>query len=99
MAILCRQELDLFGFRFEKRVYGLLRVFDDKSFFLRTGFMLLALRLWLFRHTLVLSSRFLFGGMPQPGIEPGSPKWAPACKAGPFAISSTGAQIALDGGT
>jgi len=75
--------LALYGLRLEQRVNGLLRVFDDEPFFLRA-----ALTFWSlhFRHTMVLSSRFLDGVMPQPGIGPGMPgmgtrlQIAPVCQ-------------------
>jgi hypothetical protein len=96
MAVLSRQILALFGLRLEQRVHSLLRVFDDQSFFFRSPLTFCR----LFRlHQIVLSSRFSIWGMPQPGIGPGSPEWARDCKSRLSASSSTGAQIALDGGT
>jgi hypothetical protein len=80
----------LLRLRPEERVNGLLRVGNDQPFFLRATFLLLSFRCGLSRHTVVSSHWFSNGGVPQPGIEPGRPKWAPACKAGLTAISSTG---------
>jgi hypothetical protein len=84
----CKRGLSLFGLRLEEGVYGLLGVSYNQPFFLRS-----ALTFWgfLLRHTMLLSTRFSNGVLPQPGIEPGSPKWARDCKSRPFAISSTGA--------
>ena len=90
----------LLGLRFrlgwEQGINGLLRVFDYQPFFLRSP---LAFRWLLLRHTMVLSYRFSNGGIPQPGIEPGSPEWATACKAAPSASSGTGGSKALNVGT
>jgi hypothetical protein len=84
----------------EERVYGALWIAsDDKAFLFRPWLALLALRLRLFGHLIVLSQGFLPGVLlvPRPGIEPGSPKWARGCKPRLSAISSTGGQLnALD---
>ena len=55
-----------------------------------------------FRHLNIVSHRNFSAeenGMPQPGIEPGSPEWARGCKPRLSANSSTGAQRVLDTGT
>lgn len=59
----------LFGFRLEKRVYGLLRVFDSEPFLFRSALTFCVL---LRLHQVLLSSRFLRWEtlVPQPGIEP-----------------------------
>ena len=92
-----RRLLVLFCLRLEEGIDGLLRVTNDEPFFLWSS-LPLSWRCFL-GHQVLLSSRFLMGGVPQPGIEPGRPKWAPACKAGLTAISSTGGSKALNVGT
>ena len=85
------------GFRrlLEERVYGDHGIaFNDEPFLLRSRFTLSALRLWLLRHTVLLSQRFLSAAalekVPQPGIGPGRPEWARGCKPRLSASSSTG---------
>ena len=70
-----------------------LRVADDQPFLFRSPLTFGGFRLGFFGHTVLSSHWFLFGGIPQPGIEPGSPKWARDCKSRPFAISSTGGSV------
>ena len=84
----------------EERIYGALRIADDKPLLLWTGFILLAFRIRFFRHLILLSQWFPFGVdvVPQPGIGPGRPNWARACKARSSANSDTGAQSTLNVG-
>src|ERR1700680_1375164 len=56
------ETLALLGLFLEELIYGNLRIASDNEPFLnRAGFTFLALRLWLFRHLVLLSRRFSVG--------------------------------------